>query len=567
MGDNYMENRIKKILENFEVPFNPDDWSLMEKRLDTDVPTAMDELVKQQLDRFEVPLDLTAWTRLQSDLDDLDEPFDELAKTALDDYNAPANLADWAAFSALLDTEMPNHLDNFAKTQLENFEVPFEKSDWQKMSQRLDDEGFSHEVDRTVKAALKEYESAQPAEWAKMASALEEADRVRRQLFITKTIEAFLVVFAIWTLGNFLPFNEAAVISNQNFGTETTKNATEDFTKKGTVTTKTTETATENENLQLERTFEPILPPTIVPKLKELNSSETDNNKPLAFSLEKENKREFEKEIKAEQLVSYENNKGRRFAPKTQENLPLANFLATKSFHVDASKTELDLNPLVLKEPSLRFRLSVNPEYAVISNRNGLLNDRKAVSGLSAGASIDMVLSPKTELSVGVSYNEKSYGRQQQQEFADSYHQLTLNSVNTVRLQVAQVPIHLNYNLIKSKKTRLYAMAGATAGLIMKVVNQSEGVYLANSVSNLTATDVTTDRNGAVAEATDKNTIQSISTNSFLTADLGAGLEYQLTPRFSIFLEPFVQQSLTKIGQEGDRYQNFALAVGSRVTL
>jgi len=58
-----------------------------------------------------------------------------------------------------------------------------------------------------------------------------------------------------------------------------------------------------------------------------------------------------------------------------------------------------------------------------------------------------------------------------------------------------------------------------------------------------------------------------ISTNTFITADIGVGLEYQATPRLSFFIEPLFQRSVRKIGVDEEDYQNYALSLGSRVIL
>ena len=58
-----------------------------------------------------------------------------------------------------------------------------------------------------------------------------------------------------------------------------------------------------------------------------------------------------------------------------------------------------------------------------------------------------------------------------------------------------------------------------------------------------------------------------ITTNTFITGDIGIGLEYQATRRLSFFIEPLFQRSLNKIGVDEEDYQNYALSVGSRVIL
>jgi hypothetical protein len=58
-----------------------------------------------------------------------------------------------------------------------------------------------------------------------------------------------------------------------------------------------------------------------------------------------------------------------------------------------------------------------------------------------------------------------------------------------------------------------------------------------------------------------------INTSAFVTADMGLGLEYQASRRFSFFIEPLFQRSINKIGRNKETYKNYSLALGSRIIL
>jgi len=447
----------------------------------------------------------------------------------------------------------------------------------------LDDLGFPNETDEAAKSALNNYETAMPSNWAAMETALSSAEQMRRQLIITKSIEVFLFVFAIWTLSNFLPFNNenSTAIANTVEKVESSENQTEtnsnvidvatiNTLENGNIeSTNNSINAIENSN-NTSKTFENkgskfdinFLPNTniITPPLKgteELPTS-TTVDKPIAnlntIPLE-------------EQLVTYPNGKGAAFgSAKSNQNINQAVFLDTKQLLL-ANNDLLPSSNLNTdyKKDELRIRLAAAPQYAFFSNDESL-NNRKIVSGFSSNVGIDYSVSDKVELSSGVTYNRQAYVQQQQQEFTNASNQFTLNSVKDVAMEIIQIPVHVNYNVIKNDKTRLYVTGGATAGLIMKVDNSTQQVSLANSVTNLNA-DATAAYSSPTFQSEGALQNGEISTNTFITADIGVGLEYQATPRLSFFIEPLFQRSVRKIGVDEEDYQNYALSLGSRVIL
>lgn len=602
MEDKSLDTFIKQSLEDFKVDI-PHDWAFMEEMLDAEIATPLDETAKSQLHDMEVPFDASSWLAMESALDELDEGdgVDDVAKNALEDFQIQYNPADWAIMGAILDAEMPNEIDDLAKSALENYAVPFVAMDWEMMDEALDDAGFPHEIDAAAKAALRQFESAMPADWAAMESALVEAEQVRRQLIITKSIELLLFVFAIWTIGNFLPFkqkssnsivypienvienkdskalDEVAIEANQPQANENTaapiQNSSIFNQSIGNTAAKSIQTESGN-GLKSNSGFELNLPiinknNNTVPPTE--NNGETEvatANKPIAT---------LENKADEEILVTYPNKKGKVFNANNTTSEPIATiddatFLDTKSFTIKEDDTKaVQIQDYSLAKASfypLRLKSFVSPQYATFTNRDASYGKQKMASGISVGLGVDYAVSNKLEITSGVVYNKKSYTHREQALFSNAYNQFTLSSIQDVKLDIIQVPVRMNYNIKKDDRIRLYAITGATAGLIMKVVKNTQASSLANGVFNLRD-------KGSVEALADQTAsgagilpiTSSVSSNTFITADVGLGLEYQTSGRYSFFIEPMFQQGLTRVGTDREVYQNYGLSLGSRIIL
>lgn len=613
MEDKSLDTFIKQSLENFEVDI-PQDWAFMEDMLDAEESTPVDETAKSQLQDMEVPFDASSWLAMESALDELDNvnDVDETAKAALEDFQVEYNPADWATMGAMLDAEMPDEIDDLAKSALENYAVPFVAMDWEMMDEALDDANFPHEIDEAAKAALRQFETAMPSDWAAMESALVEAEQVRRQLIITKSIELFLFVFAIWTIGNFLPFKQKSsntiiypienvmdnehndnndklenvvVEENQPQANESSTPAIQNLS----IFNQSSEYNFDNQasgntgnvNSSMPKksnsSFELNLPIINTNKINTVPPTENQGktevataDKPIATLEMKESE---------EVLVTYPNRKGKSFnannstnnsANETIASIDNANFLDTKSFDVDYDNSTKTLfkDYTLVKESFYRLRMKgfVSPQYATFTNNNANYGRQKTASGISAGLGVDYTISNKFEITSGITYNHKSYTYREQELFSNAYNQFTLSSIQDVKLGIIQVPVRMNYNLKKDDRIRLYAITGITAGVITKIVKSTQAASLANSVFNLRdkgaeALSADADNNSGILQS------GSMNSSSFITADAGLGLEYQTSGRYSFFIEPMFQHSLTKIGADEESYQNYGLSLGSRIIL
>lgn len=615
-----MENKsldifIKKNLEDFEVDI-PQDWAFMEDMLDAEEVMPVDEAAKVKLRETEVPFEASGWLAMEAALDDLDvNDVDEAAKSALEDFQVKYNPADWAIMGAILDAETPEEIDDVAKSALQNYAAPFVPMDWEMMDEALDDAGFPNEIDEAAKAALQQFNATQPSNWAAMESILAEVEQIRRQLIITKSIELFLFIFAIWTIGNFLPFKQksskAAVypieniieIENNNVVNATEENqpqADKSFAPKInnlSIFNQSSENNFDNNinsssgnieignNLNarnLGESFELDIPTfnninSIPPIENNRDTKVSAADKPIAAVLIPRQTKEV--------LVTYPTKKGKTFKNNNLINnlnsnnvivgLNNANFVERKTFDLnDDIDQTLDRNYSINKESRLyrvRMKISVSPEYGSFVNTQESYNNRKITSGFATSLGVDYAISKKVEVSSGISYNRKSYIQRTQSMFVNTYNPFSLEEVKKVNLSLIQVPVRMNYNIKKDDNIRLYSIIGITAGLVMKAVSNTQEALLAGS---FLIRDTNTQDNLTVDNYNNRSSLTEgilqngeINTSAFVTADVGLGLEYQASRRFSFFIEPLFQRSINKIGRNKETYKNYSLALGSRIIL
>lgn len=599
MENRSLDNIIKSSLENFEVEVTPQEWAFMEDMLNAEEVTPIDEAAKSELQNMEVPFDATAWLAMEGALNNLElEGIDEVAKSALEDFETPYNPDDWSVMEQKIEMELPDVVDDLAKTALGDYSVPFVPLHWTMMDNQLDDLGFPHEADEAAKAALQQYESALPSDWSAMEVSLNEDEEVRRQLILTKSIELVLFIFAIWTIGNFLPFNHKSsnalvppteIIEQENASTTTpiaNYNSESDLIETSEMSVISIENLgvqsnssqgasstieTSNVNLpkinSVDKTSEAIINNPVKEIIKQVKGTKSDNvnsveesvltTKPLAT-------------ISAEDLVTYgKDKKGPSFTldkPKSElkNALTVASFVEKKTPELVFNTPERSISSVSPKYVASPFHIkaSVSTQHA-----NFIEDDRiQTAMGLATNLGVDYAISDRLEVSTGFVYNNKNYAYNDFEPFMNTNDPKVVHFSRNVKLDILQIPLRLNFNFKKNKKTRLYAVTGVTPGLIIKEdTENTNALLLSGSIEGSFRGDSGDD--AMFTAGTGDSNSDKISARTFATADLGLGLEYKASSRFSFFIEPLFQRSLGRIGNDDEKYKNYSLALGSRVAL
>lgn len=507
---------------------------------------------------------------------------DDIIKSSLENFEVEQNSHDWAFMEKMLDNEAStddlsegNDIDAIAKNALQNHIVPFAETDWEIMDSLLDDAGFPHEIDQTARKALQDFEASSP-NWERMEATLSEIEHIRRHLILSKSIEVVLFIFAIWTVGNFLPFKQKTSKSPSAIKTEQENSITEpQIESRFHINSNSTTTedagnnavrnATQNSTPHIQKTylfeknnnfnkFDALpLQPINIDKNTSIetegvvpNVIDSSSTTPLAINSE-------------QYLLNAKNHR-----PQERHNPVVASFIEHKASTLFFENSAIaTLNPYATT-PDAPFHLkaAVTTQHVMIQKE-----DRSHFAvGLAKSIGVDYAISDRIELSTGFAFNNNTYTYKDLEPFVNASSPKIVEISRNVQLDILQVPLRVNLNLKKDRKTRLYAIAGITSSVILKEETRDADASLISDVTPATyRTIVEESRNNASNIET--ATLNSNRLKTFATTDFGIGLEYKTHKKFSFFIESLFQKSIKNTQYQDESYKNYALAVGSRVAL
>jgi hypothetical protein len=156
MREFYFEKLIQEKLQNMKVPFNPEDWKLMESLLDTVMEVADDSQTDSSPQKVSDDISLGApllsefdkeiakklhsidepvpndWELFASELDN--ELFDQAIREKIEEVPVDQNPVDWHTLESKLDGHI---VDAAFRKKLLNFRLPFYAPDWLLFSEVL----------------------------------------------------------------------------------------------------------------------------------------------------------------------------------------------------------------------------------------------------------------------------------------------------------------------------------------------------------------------------------------------------------------------------------------------
>lgn len=506
MEQDNLDRKIKEILENFEVDYNPLDWEAMEERIE------MEEMA--------------------------DAP-------PLEDF----------------------YVDAVAYSNLENLKVPFEQAHWDKMSARLDQE-FA----------------------------------VPRYVIIRyKLVEVALMLLFIFTIIQFLPnkkqqniaegpvtdFESALVPGN---GTHQLVPATEldpAPTKNTKPLTSSSEDKTKNNT--------------------ESYAADLDDRSPSAVRSARTTRRSGEISRLPDNLLPF------LLAPDPTDDLPALEFsepliaqfprtlieglqqLNVSSIYLSGNFDDgtKRLSLITSDRQLIRLRVGMfgTGDYNIIFTPYDEIFSWDAYThgalGYGGGLSLSFDFG-QVEIETGLIYAAKSYlPRSPIEKYGNLDNGIVTESFDVFDLDILQIPFNVQFTLNHSNKWRLYTLTGASLNTVIQANYKSE-VEIDYSSSNLGFAAFGGAAGGRpVRDLRNSNSEifkakelpngwfegGSFSRNSFLSLNVGAGLERAFNPRWSLFVEPsfnyhiFSFDQVKNIGPNNDRINGLMLKTGAKVNL
>ena len=538
-----MENKnfdkyIKGFLENIESEAPIGDWNLMEEQIQADPELGFDGIE--------------------------DAAFDQSIRTQLEPMEVEFNQGDWSAFESQLDAEINTPeledvtFDGIVYENLSDLRIPYNHAHWTLMSNRLDEE-FS----------------------------------LRRKLYKYKVAEITLMLLAIFTLLQFLPFKkkqvaisteQSTIVESNHFFAEANNTIEE---KKGIDLTPATVTDANNinsslvKNKDLTKTQQAIQSSTItnknvstsveMPQTNTINNVESKNETPL---VDLPNLEDNLPKANAIQSTDTPNNKAadvyslNAIDPyptfESSEMYPLAYDRPFESLFCSTCDKKIPAKVRIGMFISTDLNKIVTPKQLSLTTKT----DGYSQYSIDYGAGISLGLKyQKWEIETGVSYAHMVYQpeitRFTAGTFIGGYQSAGFDRVN---LDILKVPVNLLYNINNIGKWHLYAMGGASVNLV--VIDHY----------NVTTTPVGTPSPRPSSSNTRSPNIPETSKydglfeggnlvdNRFYTANIGLGLERYLTPRWSVFVQPVYQYQFIKdgIGPNNDRFHTMSIQLGAK---
>lgn len=482
-----------------------------------------------------------------------------------------------------------NNFDKQIREKLQNMEPDFRSGNWKLMEQKLNaaevDANPEYDdilLDGMAYGSLENYKADfNPTHWDLMEQKLDDAYYpLRRKLYRYKVVEVSLMLLALFTVIQFLPFKKHKN-SKDLAGTQT----------------------------QIER----------LNNLDFSNIRTALNNKELNQKIENETSSAIDDKTLTTAL-GFSNIDGNILS--YSQNAPSSRFgtgliLKNKYDNNDINKIGFVINPLYLSlanrypqssastNESVSILLPIDsyqPDKLRAASSAGLpecdgcktINSTFLISiGMMGGIDADYITTPyddryhqnefsqvamgygggftlgfkyhKWELETGAIYSAKYYGARKISEVNGSFEEggYVQQGLLGVQLDILKVPLHLRYNFMAESKWNVYAHSGAAINMTIETLFE----YTSKSVGN---SDNPLGRYGGDPHSAQDGVFEggSLIDNTYITANLGLGIERHFNSRMSVFLGSTYQHQITKgLGPQHDQINSLSIMTGARVTL
>lgn len=425
-------------------------------------------------------------------------------------------------------------------------------------------------IDNMVRDAIGEYEMAfNPADWDAMEAQLEKDTRVRRKLYVAKGVEVCLMALAIWTTLQFVSIDNTAHYQSTTTQQETispqpTENGNNIIPFQGQ--------QSEQPNEDVENTMTPSTQPQELPEeWKDVPIANQQLNTP---SVDEVN-------TNALQVVIQENNQTKQSVNKTLEQKFIPKSPNTNLFNTELTGPIASLetpmfdvnNDIMLfpvhaqveysrrkKHSNTRIGAFIATDLVGINTPNNVLVQKQPHQfNVSSGVVVDRKLWDKIRLETGGIFAFRKH----------SERQIELNFVGgtaverrEVATSVAEIPVHLLYDVYENKKNKVYAVAGVSNHFALSFNSelQSYDVYGGVQTTQLPTNRITADR-GLLDESLNGEAVD-VPSNHYVSINGGLGYERELNDKYSLFVQGVYKKGFGHLGRHDDNVSTVSLATG-----
>ncbi len=623
---NTIDDQIRVALEHFEQPYNAEHWHAMNAQLDAlnVADAAFDTSVRGRLaDISAVPM-AGAWSKMAEKLDNLDAAdvsFDASLRGRLADVAATPQMGDWSKMAAALDSfdDTESEFDDVLRRKLENIAGKY-PNHWAMMNERLDRE-FSlrgkivrykvmetalillalftviNTIDKNTEGPILELEIKNEA--------LNIVAPTDTELKISnEAVQEAAQNAADLKANNVTTSNSAVSNSLENAVAPTFKTTTPNATngvksfdnstnwrlrsgiqyKNGQNEKQDAPNTTQNQSQNPQPSLTPMGQPIVDNVLK---------NQGLPSILNPQNVENVIARHEATEggtLPSRETNFTTHAAQSTEvATLPTVKtatqMLAEVVPPIDILQANLLDNNKLSPAPSIikantdkkaKWRLSTFGTVALdwittsFVDKDRVLNrQEQGVANYGVNALVGYKRG-KVELETGVMFNQKKYSIANVEVITGTVvsrsNAIGFEKPQDLRLSIISIPLNVNVHLKETRRLNVYAHGGVATNAIVDALDRREIIKPTDLTSNFGSPPPPSEIETA---AYSKGLINGGETkeNVFFTAQFGVGVEYKLTPKTSLFLQPTASFMLGKergIGSLHDRIKTYSIQGGAK---
>lgn len=548
----------------------------------------IDEVIKAKLENLEAGYDPSSWDMLAHRMDfETQQEVDDFFKTRLEGIGTSIPPNSWDAFEKVLDAdetaeaiETEAHFDSIAYDKLHNLQVPYEDHHWALMAKRLEEE-FS----------------------------------IRHQLYRFKVAEMAVMALLLLTVIRFMPLVESWLQSDPSSKVMMQQAAPSTETNAPIIAQ--LNAPRENDyiegnaiaNTELKHH---LLKPTksghaLIPSVGSVNPSHAlmDHSLasddgfhrsiskwtglPINILPTKEIKPQptpSESEARVEEITERQIKQQQFLAKKKQADLNVVDALPIEKV---SSNFAWEIPTIQAKEPKkkndLRFSIFTTTDINYVTTPPDQISvfgepvqtgyNETLASGYGGGVNVSWKRN-RWEYQTGGIYSFKRYIPNTPIFIFETLNFYIKEDFNGIQLDIFQVPLNALYHFKNNGKWRFYASAGVSAHFVTSTIyefdvekeslNDNEENNGSNRGSSPDETKSIKQQKDFPNGLLDGGNLQK---NFYMSANIGLGAEYYLSPKWTIFFQPNYQHFMMSggIGTNKDKIYTTSLQLGTKFNL
>ena len=540
--------------------------------------------------------------------------FDDFIKQSLEHLDGGKYIPmDWSSMNEQMNTDS---LDDAMKGSLENLEgAAFVPMDWNMMESKLDAAMSDAEIDPQMEdiyldaIAYDHLKNMQPAynheHWEMMSARLDEEYAYRRKVFVTKLFEVAIVLLLVWTAFNYFPNKKTPTPSSPfpiAVGTDTNSNQ---YNTNYLSTDLNEQSLLDNKSVV---SFETTIPasiqdegikriinelPALVVKTNPINQNAFTSIPTPPTSDNKITETPFSNNANSINLLNNKTQKA-TFLPleKTltldedemlKEKLivqisPIPSIMNSILVMDELSKGPFSLDQIIKKKKlrthevffSMYSSADLNFVDSDFYNNNKREWDvyQRYRYGYGGGFALGFQLK-RFLVETGISYNFVSYKQREEANIIGSFTSGYLEEQwYDAELNMVQIPLNIQYSFLVKRKWRMYSLTGVSINMAL----QNNYNFQLEDKENSSSRSISLNESEIANEASlYKGILEGggLRENSYITANLGFGVERKFTYRWSLFLQPIYRRHflIDGIGPNEDRIHSSSLRFGAKVKI